>query len=337
MSYYLAQYIESIVSQLNEDKRVEIIESLTSGIRYASTESLKNALNLYDKNIKDLLDHFPLPLTWKILDKKHKEFFSISLEQLQKNLNGENEITKPFLDEFTKSICNYEKNARGEVTGRIISGRWHEIRISNTLAIKNKYKEKLEELWSETIERRYFNNTSNRNNTNIGQDFENSYNHMITEYNADSPYGIGPEKDEAYSEWFQEKGVENILNNMNNLADEIKNKLENEKKAFELLGQTKRLEKENDDAKLSHQIEIDMVKENMKKINERHEMVCAELNEKKQENQILCQKNQELVQRPPIIYSSGGGHRGHRGISYGSMISASYQNGNWSFSGGLQF
>lgn len=247
-------------------------DNLISCIKFASSESLKNALNLYDKNMKAFLVDSPLPQKWNLLENKHEDFFSISLEHLQKNLNGENEITKPFLDSFSKLICDYERNNNGEI--KMSSGRWFEIRKLNIEAIKKFYKKKLEELWSENIQSKYSSNSLHQDTANINQEFKLSYKNMIETYKADSTYGNGSEKNDASSEWYEEKDI-------SNLSDEIINKLEKERINNKLESEIKRLETEKKDAENRLKSDTANINENLKKINERYEKVQDEL-EKKQ-------------------------------------------------------
>lgn len=88
------QYIQAVVKQLNNNERVSIVESLASGIKFASAKSLEDATAMYDKEMASL----KYPMRWSVFDEFHKKLFEKCCDTLQMNLNGENEITKPFLD-----------------------------------------------------------------------------------------------------------------------------------------------------------------------------------------------------------------------------------------------
>lgn len=98
-----SQYIKTVVQQLNNNERVNMMDSLASGIKFASEKSLADAIAMYDNKMAGL----NYPIRWTEFDQFHQELFDGCLHSLQENLNGENEITRPFLDKFSLYLFYY--------------------------------------------------------------------------------------------------------------------------------------------------------------------------------------------------------------------------------------
>jgi hypothetical protein len=200
---------------------------------------------------------------------------------LQQNLNGQNDLTRPFLEQFNKLICNYDYNSRNEIT-KISAGRWSVIRQRNSAKIKQYYKDLLNKLWTDSIETKYFSGASNQaNNVNIGAEFQASFGWMVKSFQSDKMYGAeGPEKNEAYTEWYREKDVSNLISNMKELGQHVKEKIEQEKRAYEENGARLRLEKEKNDAEVRHDADVKEMQKQLVKIEKRNEEVKEELEKK---------------------------------------------------------
>ena len=96
-------------------------------------------------------------------------------------------------------------------------------------------------------------------------------------YQNEAKFCDGPEKDEAYSEWFIEKDIKNLLLNMKHISDEIKEKIESDRKAWEERGLKESAEKETKEALEQQEMERKEREEYLKGIEERHENTIREL------------------------------------------------------------
>lgn len=91
-----AAYITEVVRQLNSNERVSLVNSFVVGIKYASEKSLNKAIETYVTGMSAL----KLPMAWHLLDQHHSNIYAQCFNMLQSNLNGENEITKPYLEKY---------------------------------------------------------------------------------------------------------------------------------------------------------------------------------------------------------------------------------------------
>lgn len=91
-----AAYIQEVVRQLNSNERVSLVNSFVVGIKYASQKALDDAIRAYTTAMADV----QLPTSWLQLDNHHTHIYSRCFDTLQSNLNGENEITKPYLEKY---------------------------------------------------------------------------------------------------------------------------------------------------------------------------------------------------------------------------------------------
>ena len=85
---------------------------------------------------------------------------------------------------------------------------------------------------------------------------------------------------EAFNEWYKEKDIENIINNMEYLSEQVKQKLENEQKIKEMSAAGKRIEKDFKDAVQKHEQSVGNINEKMKVMEAEHLNQVKELEEK---------------------------------------------------------
>ncbi len=113
-------------------------------------------------------------------------------------------------------------------------------------------------LWKKQIVDVYFNGNENFNNVNreLDRDFVNSFDALKKSYEVRSFNGIEPEKTEAFNEWYEEKDIVNVVKRENNLSEEAKSRIENEKKYLNEQAKTERLIKENEDADKTDQMSM---------------------------------------------------------------------------------
>jgi hypothetical protein len=116
----------------------------------------------------------------------------------------------------------------------------------------------LNRLWKKQIVDVYFNGNENFNNVNreLDRDFVNSFDALKKSYEVRSFNGIEPEKTEAFNEWYEEKDIVNVVKRENNLSEEAKSRIENEKKYLNEQAKTERLIKENEDADKTDQMSM---------------------------------------------------------------------------------
>ena len=90
-----AEYITKVVDQLNNNQQVSLVSSFVVSIKYASEKSLKDSIDKYVKSMSGL----KLPMSWKDLHDRHTMVYENCYKTLQSNLNGENDITRPYFEE----------------------------------------------------------------------------------------------------------------------------------------------------------------------------------------------------------------------------------------------
>jgi hypothetical protein len=217
-----SKFIEVVVENLNENERVSLVDSLALSIKYASEKALEDALRNYEAKMQEFLIKNPMPLQWKRLDAKNQEIIENCYEILEKNLNGSNDLTRPVLEKFQNEICEYE--GRGKNI-RLTKGLFFNIRTQNTLLIRRFNKNVLNNLWKTDIVDKFFNGTQD---SNMGQNFIIAYEKLKNKYNHSSFHSIEPEMSESFSEWYKEKDIALVINNMRFLSEQVKANLEKE-------------------------------------------------------------------------------------------------------------
>lgn len=273
-----AEYIQSIVKQMNKNKQVSLIDSMLASLQNASQLVVDDAIRMYEREMNEYLEVNQMPLEWQKLNMKHDEIYRKSLSYLEKNINGQNDITKNFFDAFSQSICGYEESSGGDGGVKISSGKWSKIRNENSKMIKEYFKTCLDNLWKALIVEKYFSNdATTNNNANLGSDFENSFNRLKEIYQNENKFSDGPEKNESYIEWYIEKDIKNVLLNMKQLSDGIRDKIENDRRACEERAVKERNEKETEEALKRREADKKENSEYLKTIQERHENTIREL------------------------------------------------------------
>jgi hypothetical protein len=217
-----SKYFESCVEQLNENKRVELADSLAVSIRYASEKAFQEALQNYERLMLQFLNQNPMPLRWDILDAKNQEVMESCYKILEKNLNGSNDLTRPVLESFQAEICEYEGNGNDL---KLKGGLFFKIRTENSLKIKGLNKNLLINLWKTDIVDKFFNGAQD---PNMGQNFIIAYEKLKDTYNEKSFHRIEPEMSESFNDWYKEMDIANAINNMKFLSEQVKANLEKE-------------------------------------------------------------------------------------------------------------
>jgi hypothetical protein len=244
-----SRFIQLVVEQLNNNERVSLTESLALSIKYASEKALKDALCNYEAKMQEFFNKSPMPLRWEILDSKHKEIMDSCYKILQMHLNGSNDLTKPILESFQVEICQYEGNGKNV---KLIDGLYFEIKSQNSIKIKEFNKSLLNNLWKKDIVDKFFNGAQD---PNMGQNFILAYEKLKNVYYQKSFYSIEPEMNESFNEWYKEKDIANVINNMKFLSDQVKANLEKEQQILKERTERERIEKDFHDA-------IEMQREN---------------------------------------------------------------------------
>ena len=251
-----SSYFENVVKQLNEDERVSLADSLALSIKYASEKAFKDAIDNYELRMQQFLNQNPLPLRWDILDAKHREIMDSCYKILEKNLNGSNDLTRPVLESFQEEICEYEGNGNNiKLTG----GLFFKIQTDNSIKIKAFNKNVLNNLWQTDIAGKFFNGVQDQN---MGQNFIVIYERLKTSYNQKSFHGIEPEMSESFNEWYKEKDIASVINNMRFLSEQVKANLEKEQQIRNEKANRERIEKDFQNA-------INLQQENNRNLNEK--------------------------------------------------------------------
>jgi hypothetical protein len=117
----------------------------------------------------------------------------------------------------------------------------------------------LNNLWKTDIVDKFFNGDQD---PNMGQNFIIAYEKLKNTYSQNSFHSIEPEMSESFNEWYKEKDIANVINNMKFLSEQLKANLEKEQQIINERAERERIEKDFQDA-------IEMQKENEKALNEK--------------------------------------------------------------------
>jgi microsomal dipeptidase-like Zn-dependent dipeptidase len=134
----------------------------------------------------------------------------------------------------------------------LIDGLYFEIKSQNSIKIKEFNKSLLNNLWKKDIVDKFFNGAQD---PNMGQNFILAYEKLKNVYYQKSFYSIEPEMNESFNEWYKEKDIANVINNMKFLSDQVKANLEKEQQILKERTERERIEKDFHDA-------IEMQREN---------------------------------------------------------------------------
>ena len=105
----------------------------------------------------------------------------------------------------------------------------------------------------------------------IDQSFTKDFEMLKTTYDNRSFHRIEPEKTDAFNEWYEEKDVVNVVKSMNNLSEQVKSRIENEKKYQKEQAETRRLAKETEDAIKTDEMTLQEILLIVMDIKERYE------------------------------------------------------------------
>ena len=163
-----SNYIENVFEQLNKNNKIiSLTESLTSSIKYSSEMTLTEAIDNYTKKMTEFFIQYPMPVKWETLEETNRQVMESSYKLLNLNLNGTNELTKPFIDSFTNKIFKYEDGNR-----KLVGGLFNTYRLNNSKQIKDYNKKQLNKLWKKNIVDVYFNRNESLNNANRSKFYE---------------------------------------------------------------------------------------------------------------------------------------------------------------------
>lgn len=265
-------YMERVVKALNKHQQVRMVDSMMASIEYASKKSLEDAIIMYDTEMEKFLAANPLPLEWIKLEVAHRIRYGKAIKILEQNLNGENEYTKQYFDQFNENICVYE----GEDGNRkIVGGKYFLLREENSKQIKKHFKNKLNTSWNAILIKIRANKTGD-----AGEEFASCYDMLLNLYNQEIQFASAVEKKEAFNEWYEEKNVSLTMESIKNLSEQIKQRIKSQnywkKQAYlrektlqdiEVTNRQWEMDKEETDRKL-------------KEINDRNEKAIKDLEEK---------------------------------------------------------
>jgi hypothetical protein len=264
-------YMERVVEAMNKNQQIKIVDSLMASIEYASRKSLEDAKDMYETEMADFLSENPLPLEWNVLQTAHRNTYKKAIKILELNLNGENEYTKEFFDQFNQHIFVYEDNDEYK---NIVDGKYFLLREENSKQIITFFKDKLNSLWNEIMKR-------NRNNQteNVGVEFTNSYNRLMQSYQAEMRFSDSAEKSQAFNQWYQDKDIDKIMENIMGLSEQIKARIRSE----HAMNQEKALKEQaiqaREDAIRQWKADIAANESSLKEIIARHENTIKILQE----------------------------------------------------------
>jgi hypothetical protein len=111
------KFMQIIVKQWNENHSVFVADSLVESIKYAAEKGVHEEIIEY----RDFLCKNMVPLNLDVLESKNRENIEVRYKNLLNRLNGSNDLTKPFLDNFLKEIDNIFFIHKNEVSKSILN------------------------------------------------------------------------------------------------------------------------------------------------------------------------------------------------------------------------
>ena len=286
-----SKYIENVVKNLNQNEKVSLNETLSVSIKFASESALKEAVDYYQLKMQQFFEQNSMPLKWDVITDTEREIMEKCYKILQKNLNGTNDLTKPVFDSFNEQIYQYEK-VGDELT--LTGGTLYEYRLKNSSAIKNFNKKMLQKLWKKNITEVFFDKPNDSDPT-IGEKFTDAY-ELLKQTYCNKAFSLSePEMIEAFNEWYKEKDIANVINNMEWLSEQVKNKIENEQKLKEVSATGKRIEREFQYAVTKHEQSVGQISEKMKVMENDHLNQVKELEEKLNDAKAAAEAAEKLA------------------------------------------
>ena len=287
-----SRYVQLVVHQLNTNERVSLTESLTLSIQYASEKALKDSIENYKTKMREFVVKNPLPLKWDLLDEADRKIMESCYKMLQVNLNGTNDLTRPILERFTNEIYQYHES-------KLIGGLFYEYRSRNSESIKSHNKNVLNKLWKSEISEVFFENSFD-SDTNVGIRFIESYEKLKQMYCSEAFYSIDPEMSEAFNEWYKEKDIVNVINNMKYLGEQVRLKIEKEEKLIREKAERERIEKDMVDQKQKTEETRQQMEEKLSEIQNIHETQITEIEKKlieAEKNGAIAREQAEVAQK----------------------------------------
>lgn len=87
-------YIEKVVEKINNNERVNMMNSFLESIEFAYNRSLEDAIEVYITRMSQVR----LPARLQAIMDKHAQLFNECSNELESNLNGKNNMTETLLE-----------------------------------------------------------------------------------------------------------------------------------------------------------------------------------------------------------------------------------------------
>jgi hypothetical protein len=113
------KFIQIGVKQLNENHSVFVADSLVESIKYVAEKAVIEEIIEYRKFLSRNL----VPLNLDVLEGKNRETIEVRYKNLLNKLNGSNDLTNPFLDNFLKEIDSIFFTHKNEVSKSILNSQ----------------------------------------------------------------------------------------------------------------------------------------------------------------------------------------------------------------------
>lgn len=162
----------------------------------------------------------------------------------------------------------------------VVDGKLKRHREENKSAISTDLKGQLDKLWNVHMTC-YFDNSKTKTE-NMGTDFVESKDNMKEDYDryAVQKYGSKEECVEiegAYNVWYNDRDIANLIKNFANIGKQMEEKLRKEQEYKEEIDRITQINKEKEKVEKIEEETEEVVEENVKKIEERHETTKKEV------------------------------------------------------------
>jgi hypothetical protein len=184
-----SNYIENVVNSLNNNQLISIEDSTISSLKLVFKQILTNALEKYEKELDAELKNNIL-LDWNNFGSMTKRKAESNKNQLKTALNGENAISREYLEKFDENVSKLHEKKKEE----------HEVRM------KTFYKQELSQIWDDLENVR---KPSEKNKERVKR-FRDARRELEQRYKSLNE--VQPEKDDTYRKWCDDKKLDESEN-----------------------------------------------------------------------------------------------------------------------------
>ena len=105
---------------------------------------------------------------------------------------------------------------------------------------------------------------------NVGEEFGKCYNNLLKSHNEEKRFASSAEKSEAFSEWYEEKDVDRVMESIADLSEQIKQRIKIEIEKEKEVAQREKAEQDKEEANRQWKADKEETERKIKEIEERN-------------------------------------------------------------------